>query len=274
MTYDTNDLAVKQSITAVVAGYVEIMEKMTFAGQLLEECKQLLRDTTKDEHPWILDRQFSDYNIPDSVKNSKRIVKQQIWRYLFNISEIRDFMGIKDRQNLDDQLANKIDELPEPSLKVIMDTFARLMSNTDELLTNAIKEVFEWLRPYRCDEYMTNMGNEFNIGKKIIKEFCVECYYGDNSCMHVRHSFQANVKALENAFTMLDGKGINHSPNDLVTRIDDAGRNGVNTIEDAYFKIKWYKKGTLHVEIKRLDLLEKLNRIGSGGRCDLGQNQQ
>jgi hypothetical protein len=40
--------------------------------------------------------------------------------------------------------------------------------------------------------------------------------------------------------------------------------------ETKYFKVKWFKKGTLHIEFKRLDLLSELNRIGGGNRLKPG----
>ena len=83
--------------------------------------------------------------------------------------------------------------------------------------------------------------------------------------LRVNYSREANVKALENVFSLLDGQGVNHYPDDIITRINAACKEKHKTLEDHYFKLKWYKNGNLHVEFKRLDLLDRLNRIGSDG---------
>ncbi|WP_459933881.1 DUF4942 domain-containing protein [Fundidesulfovibrio butyratiphilus] len=41
--------------------------------------------------------------------------------------------------------------------------------------------------------------------------------------------------------------------------------------ETSYFQCKWFKNGNLHIVFKRLDLLEKLNRIGAGGSNAVGR---
>jgi len=43
-----------------------------------------------------------------------------------------------------------------------------------------------------------------------------------------------------------------------------------NKVETGYFKLKFYKKGSLHIEFKDKELLDKLNQIGGSLRSELG----
>ena len=141
------------------------------------------------------------------------------------------------------------------------------MVDSGTLLNETVKEVFDWLRPWR-DEYKTN--KRFQIGKKAIKDWMVENHgYG----FGIRHRSEKEITALDNAFHLLDGKGVRRYPEDLVTGIKTSMKEKKQYYEDDMFKCKWYLKGTLHIEFKRLDLLKKFNQIGSGGACDIGDRE-
>jgi hypothetical protein len=257
-----DELIKHHKLGAVVSGYNEIIKNMDAACDLLEKSRKILSELTSDKYTSLLHRQFSDYDIDGSFTKSKAQIKQQVWRYLFDLSNLRDFMSIKEREKLSKQLySDDISQLPEPDLKTIFDTFNTLAGNTDKMVIDAAKEVFEWLRSGTWDNYKTN--KKFQIGPKVIKEWCMDNSYP--RFLRINYRREANIKALENVFSMLDGKGVNHYPEDIITRINAAGKENQSTIEDDYFKLKWYKNGNLHVEFKRADLLERLNQIGSDG---------
>ncbi len=50
-------------------------------------------------------------------------------------------------------------------------------------------------------------------------------------------------------------------PGDVVTKINEAVRDKKWEAETEYFKLKWYKVGTLHIEFKRMDLVAKMNAL-------------
>jgi len=64
----------------------------------------------------------------------------------------------------------------------------------------------------------------------------------------------------------MDGKGPIKYPGDMTTQIQATIQDKKDTCETEYFKCKWYMKGTLHLEFKRMDLVEKLNKMVGGNR--------
>jgi hypothetical protein len=258
-----NEIIKRHRLEAVVNGYNEIIKNMDAACELLTKSREILKGITSDKYTSLIHRRFSDYNIGESFSDSKKMVKQEIWRHLFSLSSLKDFMSIKEREKLEKQLYNEDEAngLPEPDLKTIFDTFNALAGNTDKMITEATKEVFNWLRPHQWDTYKTNQ--KFKIGPKVIKGWCMSIQWGGG--LKVNYTYEANIKALENVFSLLDGKGVSHYPDDIITRINAACEAKQKSLEDDYFKMKWFKNGNLHVEFKRDDLLNRLNQIGSDG---------
>ena len=101
--------------------------------------------------------------------------------------------------------------------------------------------------------YKTNQ--RYHIGKKVIL-ICAVSSYG------IQSGTSQHLRALDNVFHRLDGKGTPKYPDDLVTGLSETIRKKAAVAETPYFRCKWYRNGNLHVEFKRLDLLKELNRIG------------
>lgn len=73
------------------------------------------------------------------------------------------------------------------------------------------------------------------------------------------------LRALENVFTALDGKGsITKTHNGEI--IDAINRSTDGTGETDYFRFRACRNRNLHLEFKRLDLLARLNQIAGGAR--------
>ena len=89
------------------------------------------------------------------------------------------------------------------------------------------------------------------IGPKVIITCCVGSY-GTNNYK------DQNLRALDNVFHRLDGKAAPKYPDGLVTAVNQAMRERKTEIETDYFRCRWYRNGNLHMEFKRLDLLNSL----------------
>jgi len=129
----------------------------------------------------------------------------------------------------------------------------------------AVQEVFEWLRPRRTrfNRYKTN--TELEVGRRAIIPFVVGLRYcGDG--FDVGYRQEANLTALENVFSGLDGQGeIRKGYYSLLSgAIKQAGIDGRG--ETDYFRFRACRNGNLHLEFKRLDLLQRFNEIAGGAR--------
>jgi hypothetical protein len=64
----------------------------------------------------------------------------------------------------------------------------------------------------------------------------------------------------------LDGRGVAKYPEDAVTKINEAIGDKQWECETEYFAIRRYKKGSMHIRFKRLDLVRRLNKLAGGNR--------
>ncbi len=73
------------------------------------------------------------------------------------------------------------------------------------------------------------------------------------------------MTAMDNVFHMLDGKGIPPGYNGpLITAINQTGPEGKGQTD--YFKFALYAgNGNMHLEFRRIDLVDQLNSVAGGG---------
>lgn len=202
----------------------------------------------------------------NGLERSIREIKQDAWRYILKQAQVTSFLSMKRQKELDKQIEEN--KLPEITEENIMSTLQSFMSDSSSLLNETVKEVFDWLLPHWRDEFKTN--KKYKIGPKVIKTWMVDPSWGN--CFHVRYGSEKELTALDNAFNLLDGKGVRRHPENLVCAINTAMKDQ-ELYEDELYKIKWYLKGTMHIEFKRLDLLKKLNEAGAGQSNQVGDRE-
>lgn len=173
----------------------------------------------------------------------------------------------------------------------IMKLFAYIMSNIGNIMDNALVEVYDKFTRYysgntACAEgWKTN--KQYKCNRKVILPYAVECGY-----MPQRYGYSKNYSPSFSSATDLDdidkamcwlsgrnydsltgeidlpGKGKIHSPKDSTIRdviytitVGDQGWH-----ESAFFRIKAFKKGTIHLEFKDEALWAKFNQAVNKGK--------
>lgn len=190
------------------------------------------------------------------------IMRREVWRELTNRMDICRLMTVKASGELDKKLSPsnepKLSDFPEVTEENIYGWLEALTHRAPEMILEQIKEAYEFLRPSRSS-YVTN--SEYEVGRRVIKEWWIDCSYG---LVRVRYSRQAEITAVDNVFHMLDGCGLSKPPEDLLSTIEAAIHKKEWKAETKYFKVKWFGKGTMHLEFKRLDLLARFNEVAAG----------
>jgi hypothetical protein len=121
-----------------------------------------------------------------------------------------------------------------------------------------ISETFNLLRP-RNSEYKTN--TQYEIKEKVILNYLIDNNYG---FVTISYNGRRELTSLDNCFHLLDGRGVAKYPEDAVTKINEAIGDNQWECETEYFAFRWYKKGSLHIRFKRLDLVRRLNKLAGG----------
>jgi Domain of unknown function (DUF4942) len=263
-------LTQKQTVTALVNAYQGAVAEIRRGFAIVEAAEKALGLAFAYEeqayHFQIRDRynrtsiEFSD---PES---SIATLKREAWGVIVARLEVRRMMSIKRAAELDRQLEKE--ELPEITIENVL-AFARgIEANIGSMLDEAVTEVFDWLRPHHS-RYKTN--TEFEIGPKVILAYVVDEFYPpvhDDDRYRVNYRYQKDLTALENVFSALDGRGSiakGQWGSELADAINqttvDTGRG-----ETRYFKFRCFRNRNLHLEFKRPDLVDKLNKMAGGMR--------
>jgi len=185
-------------------------------------------------------------------------MKAAAWRYLVDRIELKKLASVKRADEIDRQIENG-EDLPDITMDNLFGWLQSLDAQAGKFLEEAIVEVFEVLRPPSL-HYKTNSG--FKVGKRVILGNRVERTWSGTG-YRVSYDSENELRALDNVFHMLDGKPLSAYRNgDLINAIQDA-RNG--TGETGFFKFRCFINRNLHLEFKRMDLVQRLNEVGGRG---------
>lgn len=251
----------------IVKTYNEALRDLETAFSLIGNVKVKLLNTLGKYRDNIFDgHRLSDFDFDGKgpIELSKRVIKLNTWRFIADKSGLKTLLSIKRAEEFDRQLTlEQVKDLPEVTEANI---FAFLQGNLEkagDLVQEAIQEVFDILRPNKqYHDFKTN--SEYEIGRKVFFEWMMDT----NFFVRVMSSSDKKLNAIDKLFHLMDGKGVPKYPDTLVTQIDEACRAKKWEAETEYFKLKWYKKGSLHMEFKRMDLVNEINKRAGGNRLN------
>jgi hypothetical protein len=187
-------------------------------------------------------------------------LRRQMWRAIVDRLEVRRMMSIKKCKELDEWLGKVDDGITIENVFGLFKTYERDLPG---MLAEAIEEVYNWLRPYNS-EHKTN--SEYEVGERIVLTSCLDTWWiRHNGAPQVSHWRADHFRALDNVFSALDGKGqISKSYQGELGDAISKAKDGKG--QTTYFEFRWFKNGNVHLKNRRMDLVEKFNRIAGGRR--------
>lgn len=258
--YRPTDLAKRETLSVMIGTYQQATRNIEEAYAILEAAEKSLRAVFLDKPGCRFsanERNNTDVGkIASDAINAK--IKKDAWGVIVERMELHRLLSIQRRTELDNQIEKgKLPDLTEESVLALFETSA---ANVNLYLEEAVKEVFDYLRPPQS-KYKTN--TEFELGKKVILTWQVEKGWSQGT-FRVNYNRDKYLTALDNVFSMIDGKGTvksyHGSLHDTITNSPDG------TGKTDYFKFRCCLNGNLHLEFLRLDLVAKLNAIAGGNR--------
>lgn len=265
------DLYKPKNIAEMVDVYQSAMGKVEQGYRLLEEAEKELRTAFNNDYFRTID-QYSYASGEDAIENIRKETKKRAWETFINKMGVRKFLSVKRAKEFDERLEH--DELPEIELQAVMNELTGIMQSSSHLAKEAAIEVSEILRPAKTQSryraaYKTNLKNgRYSIGPKIILRNYVysESYHSGR----VIYDRESDLRAIDRVFHLLDGSGIpNGYRGELIDAINTSSSFGFG--ETKYFKFRTCKNGNLHLEFKRMDLVNKLNSlVGDGTSLEAG----
>jgi hypothetical protein len=248
-----DELIPYSTIVSMVQNWETNQAKILRACEMISEVKSDLVQVFGDDLRFYR----SDVNV-EQPKESVDKIRIKIWKTIINKSEIRRFLSVKEAEALDKKLEEGM--FPEVTIEEVMNVVKSAMANIQNFADDMVIETFNFLRPnnlnQRRDQYRNNIKFQGELGKRVVLHWVNQRYLSDK--YSVRYHYEKEVRAVDNVFHALDGKGFTASYyGDLHNAIEGCTGSG----ETEYFKFRCYMNGNLHLEFKRMDLVKKMNAI-------------
>lgn len=267
---DKNQLIPHSTVTKLASVYATETAEMVRLVEALDASGDRLRKAFEDGHSYTHDFRLTVHcvhNRDADIQGIMRYFRQQAWKSIVSRLGLLKIMSMAKRDEFQKQM-NDGTNLPEITEETILGVLTQWADQAHDMAKEAVKEVFDWLRPYRS-EYKTNCA--WKVGKKVILRYMVQRRWSrepGNNAFRVNYDKDKHLIALDSVFHRLDGKGpLKGNYGQLVDTIDTGSATG----ETDYFKFKCFKNGNLHLQFKRLDLVKELNRTAMG-RYELGDD--
>lgn len=172
-------------------------------------------------------------------------------------------------QNRIQQIDKNIDEgkLPPFTVEEVFTLLTDMSNSLPEIVNEVYKSVWNLLRPpghWREGELKTNHKSaQAGIGKKVILSNAVRTKISKNYKEFEVEGwgYTDRIAELDKCFYLLDGKLTAETNTYRSPLVEAIYKSEDGTGETEYFKFKCYHNGRLHLEFKRMDLVQKLNVI-------------
>lgn len=207
-------------------------------------CAARLKQTTSNGSTWDMDAAAA----ADIAKTARLGVDCSAWQYLLHESGMRSLMDATAREKWDKAISDG--EVPELTEANIRSTFKMLHDSRGDIFERGVVACFKGL----AWDYKTNLPQKF--GKRVVMS-SLTGYRSYERCNE--------LDDLMRVFSVLDGKPEPDHRGGISSLLSRAGMSNYSAkqgrVENDYLEIKTFKNGNGHVMFKRLDLVDKMNKI-------------
>lgn len=240
MSIFTN-LAMPTTLTDLLLARDDALRLIADARRSTEMAKDLL-----DRHGRYLMPRGAQ--LPEGDERVRWELDCSMWRRAFDLTGFKQLMDAEAVAEFEKGLSPHPPEFTEANIRA---TFIDLQSKSGEMFRRGVVNVFRYL----SDDYRTNAAEPFRIGRKVVMSWMVGPSFKRG--LRVRYGQPSDkLNDIDRVFKTLDGKQF--QPRSLESAMNAAFEQK-EVFEDDYYRAKAFKNSNLHVEFKRLDLLDKVN---------------
>lgn len=236
------ELALPSTLDDLLTAREEALRLITDARRMLELAQEVLAPHGRHLMPHAA-------QLREDQDRVRRELDTSLWRRAFDMTGFKQLMDAEAVAEFEKSLCPSP---PEFTASTITATFIDLRINAESMFQRGVFNVFRYL----SDDYRTNAKEPFRIGQKVIMEGMVEPSFKSGLCIRYGSWAKDKLNDLDRLFQTLDGKPF--QAHALTSAMDAAFQAG-EVFENENYRAKAFKKGTLHLEFLRLDLLDKVN---------------
>ncbi|MFZ5882470.1 MAG: DUF4942 domain-containing protein [Chloroflexota bacterium] len=258
---DASELAVRVPLMDFISAYQRAMQEMTAGFEQARRARLTLENLIEQGGAF----DTADHRIRDLQKTETAYMRRRAWDFVLAQLGVDKILSSKRQKEMYANLGGE--GAPELSAETALEIMRLIQEN--DLAREVILEAFDELRPgkWSGDRYKTN-AKAWRVNSKVILRMAVEKFWGQ---WRVAYRNEAALATIDRAFHLLDGNLAECDTNAYRTPLVDAIQTSTDGRgETKYFRFRCFANGNLHLQIKRLDLLRELNRIGGEGRAEIG----
>ena len=260
-----DSIAIRDTIPALVKAYNEIEARIRSVYDSIDATTSLAYATFGDDarHRCIVPRDCDPY-----ISKALRELRIAAWRYIMRRCMVVELISQERHKKLSKTFEDG--DVPPFTEQNVFATMESIREGLTSMVQESIMEAYEILRP-RHDSYKTN--SEYKVGKRVILSGSNHQWMLPRITISTHR--EADLRAIDKALHLLDGKGVPKYPNDAATIIREALQDRLAAslpIDTPYFKVKCFRNGNIHLEFKRDDLVTELNRVAGGGMLNVENN--
>ncbi len=248
------------SVSAFLRHHARIKELVDSARTALVEADRTAREAgfESDSRPWTALASLFDQPRPKCVQflaagGVERVMQEvdaRAWQYLLRQSGVESFMTASAlarwRQQIDARTFIPV------SPEAVASTLSELRDRRLEYFEDGVIETFRSL----SWDYKTN--NPFLLEKRIILKGFARV---DGRSISFYTEATSRVDDLARVLAVVDGNPMPDVRYGTMYACDKAHSDGLRTLEQPYYFLRWFKNGNAHLEFRRPDLVRGLNEI-------------
>ena len=261
------NLATRATVEELIRDWNLGMHELKTGLEAIKRAEEHLKAFDTSGSAWDLQAFRHDDTSLDFDKKRSRM-KAAAWRYLIDRIELKKMASIARAKQIDKQLHDRPETLPDITMDNIFGWLDAMATQGVEFLKEAAQEVYRNLRPAAWNRHKTN--SAFRVGKKVILCHRVRRCYSGRDRFGINYYYSDEIRALDNVFHMLDGKALSAYRDGDLSRAIEAAEGGIGETE--FFRFKCFLNGNLHLEFKRMDLVDRLNEIGGNALPEPGRH--
>lgn len=247
--------------------------------------KQVLIEIEKSESKFqfytkgiVASHSQSDMITKNSLEEKITALKHKFWGYVFDKTKIGAQVTSRFRDKFEQyEQGTRSLAFSVPNITNVLMSF---IENADEILKECVLEVFDMLTKYHKENrehvegWVSN--HSWKVTERVVLPWAIKC---DRYGSYVSYSFNYNM---EKSLDDLDRVLCHLSQRKLeeITRISYVAKRHIDflgqrpvrwsgfsdEIESTFFRIRIYKKGTIHLRIKDRDLWDRFNIRAADGK--------
>ena len=246
------------SLSAFLKGFEELSASLESLPHLISNAEEAFKALGGTDFDELLrdprSGRVSLFQQQDGPPTISARLNAACWDILMRESGLMTFMDSKKREEWRQSV--RLHNLPQLSAENIVNAFKELHGCRQEMFELGVVNVFRGL----SWRFKTNDPVKFK------KRLIIRCLFNASrmrSSVHLSLNTRAadELDDLLRVFTLCDQRPEPDFRQRIYLAIEAAQRAGENHISNPYFTLRWFLKGTGHIEFLRPDLVDELNRI-------------